>query len=66
MRTRPRLTAADVVATATATLLYAPGGSTNAASRRPSNGVGAAQLKNGAVTTKKIKNGAVTAAKINP
>lgn len=62
-RFRPRLTYANVVATVA--LFLALGGAAVAAGL-PSNSVGKAQLKKGAVTTKALANKAVTSGKIAP
>jgi hypothetical protein len=63
MRTRPRLSYANVMVTILAFIVLA-GGSAYAASHLAKNSVGTEQLKNNSVTTAKIKDGAVTSSKI--
>ena len=61
-RLRPKLTYANVMATAA--VFIALGGGAYAATQLPKNSVGTKQLKDGAVTTAKIKDRAVTGSKV--
>jgi len=63
MHLRPKLTYANVVATAA--LFMALGGGAYAAATLPAKSVGTRQLQAAAVTGPKIKNGTITGAKIN-